>query len=505
MGRAVTTKEGLLWFLVVFYLLVSLVPVGNLFIESASFDTILQNVPLWKLFMKSFWLSLCVTASATFFGVVFAILLTRSDLPLKGILLFMFLLPLLLPPFVETYALAALFGKSFYSWWGMWLAQTLLYMPIMFLGTLFLFRTIDVRLEEAALMHTSYLQVLKNITLPLLAPSLALLSIVVFFFSFGNYGVANILRYDTFVLRVFREYAAFYDFDGAFAHAVLILLLVMLFFFVEKILFSEKYNASQQFFSKRSIVLLPLGKFGYVLSSLLGTVAFFLVLQPFLQLFFHSFSLQIYHRAWLLAYASLARSFVYAAVGAAGIAFFGFLLAYAVKEFRYIRFVDTVSMMFFALPSIVIAMALTLFFNNETLEFVYTSSAMLFLGYLVKYTAIGIRNALAALKRFDRRYEEIAALFGASWFSRMRYIVFPMHKTTLAVSFFILFCFLFRESDMTMMLYPPSQESFNVLLLTLMANASDTLVAALCVLSFLSTFGVAVLLFLLEKVYHDKI
>ncbi len=503
MGRAITTKEAFLWSVVVFYLFVSTVPLGNLFFQNFSFD-LLWDVSLWSVFFKSFWLSLCVAVSASVLGIVLALLLTKSDLPWKRSLFGVFVLPLLLPPFVHTYALAALFGKNFYGWWGMWLSQTLLYAPIVALGTLFLLRTIDSRLEEAALMHTSYLGVFKEITLPMVAPSLVLLGTIVFFFSFGNYSVANILRYDTFVLRIFREFAAFYDFSSAFGHTVLILLGVMILFSLEKMLFPDDNKNMQQPFRKRGNIFLPLGKVKYIVSLFLGTVAFFLILKPFINLFFDSFSPDIYLQAWSLASKSLARSFVYAVTGAGGISLLGFFLAYALMEFRYLRFVDTLSLMFFALPGIVVAMALVLFFNNETTEFVYTSSVMLFWGYLVKFTALGIRNAQAALNQFDKRYEEVATLFGASWISRMRYIVLPMHKTALAVSFFILFCFLFRESDITMMLYPPSQESFNVTLLTFMANASQQLIAALCVLSFFATLGVVLLLFFILKVFHDK-
>ena len=496
MGKRVT-----LYAFVALFLIVSVLPLGNLFAEAFfSADTpailiqTLHDSYIWKLFFQSLLLSASVALGSTIFGVLLGILLTKSNLPAKPLFLLLFTLPLLLPPFVEPYALLALFGQHFSSPFGMWLAQTLLYTPIMLLGSLYLLLRSDARLEEVALMHTTYLQTLRTITLPLLAPSLGLLAMLIFFLSFGNYSVSNILRQESYILYIFREFAAFYDYQSAFIHASLIPMLVLLLLFFAKTFLFKEYPITQQPLH-RNFTPLPLGRYRLLVVLLLGNIAFFLIVAPFLKLLWLSASIQTYIKAFSLSYEALLHSFFYAALGAAVIALLGFFLALALKTFRCTAFVDTLALGFFSLPGIVIAMALILFFNTKSFEFIYTSSAMLLLGFLIKYTALGLRSASSALEQFDTAYEDAATLLGASWFARLRYIILPMHTKSLLVAFFLLFSFLFRESDIAMMLSPLSQESFSVKLLTLMANTPESLAAALCILSLASTLVVALPIF----------
>ena len=96
--------------------------------------------------------------------------------------------------------------------------------------------------------------------------------------------------------------------------------------------------------------------------------------------------------------------------------------------------------------------------------------------------------------------EEAGQIVGARWFRRVFWIVIPLIKKGLIVSWIVSFIFCLRDFGITMMVYPPGYDTFSVRIFTLMANGSPELISALCVLMIVSTvLPLLVGWFLLEK------
>jgi iron(III) transport system permease protein len=88
-------------------------------------------------------------------------------------------------------------------------------------------RSVDGRLEEAALLVAAPGRVLRRITLPLAAPSILAAAMVIFVLAVSEFGVPGLLRVRVYTTEVFTAFAALYDFGRA-AFLTLPLLLLSL-------------------------------------------------------------------------------------------------------------------------------------------------------------------------------------------------------------------------------------------------------------------------------------
>jgi len=212
-----------------------------------------------------------------------------------------------------------------------------------------------------------------------------------------------------------------------------------------------------------------------------------LVVAPILVLLIQSAG--AYEEAMQRAAGSLQRSVVYAAAGATLLAMLGFLTGYLVqtKAARYWRAVDTLTLFLFALPGAVIGIGLIKLWNTPLTNAVYATPLIILLGYLAKYTALTSRITVAQLAQISPSMEEAAQIAGAGWFRRMATIVAPLAGRGLLAGWLVGYLFALRDTDITMLVYPPSGDTLPVRIFTLMANGSPSLIAALCVIMIIAT------------------
>lgn len=133
--------------------------------------------------------SLAALALASLLGVPLAWVLARYDFPGRGLLRALAVLPMVLPPVVAGVALLLVFGRRGllggpladltglalpFSTWGVVAAQAFVAMPFLVVPVEAALRTLDVRYEEAAAtLGAGRWTVLRRVTVPLIAPSLA--------------------------------------------------------------------------------------------------------------------------------------------------------------------------------------------------------------------------------------------------------------------------------------------------------------------------------------------
>src|SRR5262245_65070747 len=76
-------------------------------------------------------------------------------------------------------------------------------------------RSVDGRLEEAALLAASRRRVLWRITLPLIAPSMVAAALIIFVLAISEFGAPGLLRVNVYTTEVFTAFSALYDFGAA--------------------------------------------------------------------------------------------------------------------------------------------------------------------------------------------------------------------------------------------------------------------------------------------------
>lgn len=162
----------------------------------------------------------------------------------------------------------------------------------------------------------------------------------------------------------------------------------------------------------------------------------------------------------------------------------GFLLGYILERgalrLRYAA--DSVAVFLFALPGTVIGIGLISLWNTPSTNFIYASAAIIVLGYIAQYTALGERIMAATFSQIPRSTEEAAQIAGAGWFRTVWSVLTPQARLGMAAAWLVCFIFCLRDLGITMLVYPAAHDTLPVRIFTLMANSPEEVIAAMCVI-----------------------
>jgi iron(III) transport system permease protein len=169
------------------------------------------------------------------------------------------------------------------------------------------------------------------------------------------------------------------------------------------------------------------------------------------------------------------------------------------------RVADAVTIFLFALPGTVIGISLISLWNTPWTNIVYATPLIVIFGLLAKYTALAGKISAVWLAQIPSSMEEAAQVAGAGWFRRVIFIVMPLMWRGVAVAWIAGYIFSLRDTSVTMLVYPPGQDTLAVRIFTLMANGSDELIAALCVIMITITLLPTALLWPILKTTAAKV
>jgi iron(III) transport system permease protein len=125
--------------------------------------------------------------------------------------------------------------------------------------------------------------------------------------------------------------------------------------------------------------------------------------------------------------------------------------------------------------------------NRPETRFVYATLAIVVVGYVARYSIVGLRTVGSAIAQTSPAFEEAAAVAGASYLKRLFLIVVPISARGLGVTALLAFVFCLRDLETAVLYYPPGGEPLPVRILTLEANGQEPVVAALAVVHVLVT------------------
>jgi iron(III) transport system permease protein len=161
-------------------------------------------------------------------GTLAGWLVERTALPGAGLWRTLLLTPLAVPAFVSAYAWVSV-APSLTGFAGSVLVTTLAYFPFVFLPVAALLRTLDPGDEEAARsLGLSAAAAMRRTVLPRLRPALSGGALLVALHLLAEYGVLEMMRFQTFTTAVMQQYAiGFSDVSGSLLASVLLLLCVL--------------------------------------------------------------------------------------------------------------------------------------------------------------------------------------------------------------------------------------------------------------------------------------
>jgi iron(III) transport system permease protein len=495
---------------VLLILVIGFLPILVMFLRSMTaegsltfslYESLFSSTRQLTLLRQSLVLASGITLLSTAVGLPLGILLGKSDLPFRKPFIGLFSFPLLLPPYIVAISWFHMVGKGgvlsrllgpvvaetasswFFGLPGCMLVLSTVFMPIILLLTVTFLGAVNPHLEEAARLVAPWRLVLWRIVIPIAMPGILLAALLVFILTLGEFSVPMFLRYDVFPVESFTQFSAFYDYKAGTMAAIPLLLIALLLILVERRFLNERTYQLKALHSNEKPLIIKLGSSRWWAFTLLWVLCLLTTVLPFMALILEAGPLSVYLKGLSKAGDSLARSLTYAASGATILTVLGYFTGYLIhtKAFPFWRWVDSLTILLFALPSTVIGIGLIGLWNRPETVFIYSTPAIIILGYVAQYTALNSRITIATLAQIPPSMEEAAQMSGARWWRRVIYITAPLAKRGLIAGWLVGYIFCLRDTGISMMVYPPGTDTLPVRIFTLMANTPSEIIAALCV------------------------
>jgi iron(III) transport system permease protein len=412
-------------------------------------------------------ISVISTLGGLALGVVFAWLIERTDMPLRGMAWVAVLLPLAIPGVLFALSWMLLLSPrmglinllirgvlSFFhvsldegpfniqSLWGIVYLSWMRGVSTIFLMIVGAFRLMDPALEEAArLSGATPPSVWRRITLPLLAPALAAAGIYSFVSHLESFEApltvglaAGIFVLSTLIYFTARYHVPVdYGLSAAYAVFFMIIMAVFSYFYGRMIRRGERYAVIRG--RGFNPVRYPLGRWRYPALALFAIYFLLAVVCPLFVLVWASVvpyyvvpSMDAIKMISLDHYANLAGSprFLHdlintllMAVGA-GLATMGIALMiswFVVRlKHRAGYMLDTLTFISYAIPGVVVALAMIFVYLQPPLRplGIYGSVWIIVLGLVTQYLAFATRTTNAGLLQIHQELEEAASTSGAT-------------------------------------------------------------------------------------------
>jgi iron(III) transport system permease protein len=421
------------------------------------------------------------TATATgctVLGLAFALIVTRTDFPLKRMMRLLTVLPIITPPFVIGLGLILIFGRSglinqmadamfgvalgrwIYGFNGVWLAQVFSFTPTAFLVLIGVVQGISPSMEEAArMLRADRTRTFRAVTLPLMRPGLANAFLVVFVESLADFGNPVVLGGSFGVLSTeifFAVVGAQADFGRAATLAMILLGFALTAFFLQRWVVGRSSYVSVTGKGDSGLpqplpdwarriaygVAVPWAALTITVYGLALAGGFVKVWgrdwTPTLSHFGRAFAVEWSANgiiwsggAWMSVFTTLKLAAISAPITAA----LGLTAAWLLARQRFAgkTALEFALMLTFCVPGTVIGVAYILTYNIPPLEITGTA-IVLVCCFVFRNLPVGVRSGMAAMSQLDKSLDEAAVTLRASTFRTLRVVVLPLLKPAIVTA-----------------------------------------------------------------------
>jgi iron(III) transport system permease protein len=471
------------------------------------------------------------TALAVLIGGALALVLVRIDTPGRSVLEELVILPLYVTPLLTAIAwswlgsprggLINLFGRevlgasqglvNLHGPAGVVFVSALAYAPLPFLLIAAALRAMDPALEESARVHGAGAGgAFARVSLPLVLPAALGSAILVFVQAIGLFSVPAVLGMPsgfyvagTEIYRLLNNYPP--RVGQAAAWGLLLLSITAALVWLQGAILERRsfVTVTGKAFRPR---ILPVGPIRYAFAAgawLYVTAAVMLpvltliwaALVNFLTVNLKLMAFDLRHFEYVLftypkTYTAAQNSLLLGIATATIVCGLGLGVSWVVVRTR-IRgrgFLDQVSMMPLALPSIVLALGLLWTYVGLTLVPIYGTIVILLVAYVTHYLPFGVRAASGALRQLHPELEDAARIAGASLVKTLRFVVLPLTRPTLVATWTLLFVLAMQEVSASILLYTSRTTVLSVAVFDLWEAGNVNALAALSVLQLAVTF-----------------
>jgi iron(III) transport system permease protein len=529
-------------------------PVKNLGLDAYRF--IFDDPDFSVAFKNAFLLAAGLTAIAVPLGGMLAFLMIRTDLPGRGFIAPMLLVPIFVSPMVMGFGYVVSMGPvGFYSLWAKdilgfipWniysftsivVIAGLTHVPHVYLYASSALKSLGSDVEEAArVAGASPLQVMFNVSLPMITPALAYAAVLVFFLGFEVFGLVLVLGdpeghlvLATYLYKLTNKLGT-PSYHLMAAVAVCLVMVTMPLVMIQRwLLKSANKFVSIKGKGARSKSM-PLGKWKWLAFALIFAWLMFTIIMPMSGIVLRSFVqywgegvnlrdvLTLAHFREIMEQPALMRGILNTILigviggGLAVCCYCAIALAMHRKPDGITRFLDYSVLVPRAVPGLLAGLSFlwvflfvpswldgmlkgmdngaALWLSEHAIPVLRSLRSTIFalwLAYSVVWLAYGMRLISTALLQVGPELEEAARAVGASRGQVTRDVTVPLVKYGLLGAWLMVFLIFEREYSTGVYLLSPGTEVIGAMLVSLWATGSTDLVAAL---SFINISLVAI-------------
>ncbi|OUZ09468.1 hypothetical protein BHE97_10445 [Aeromicrobium sp. PE09-221] len=483
----------------------------------------------WSALRNTVLFALMATVPGVVIGASLAVLIARTDLPMRRFFSIVFVAPLLFPGLGVTLGWVTMYSPSgFVSTWvaenfgstpwnlyslpGMAIVTLEKTVPLVYLMVRARLSSMDTSIESAALTAgAAPLRVLRTITLPMLRPALLTAAILIVMVAFETLGLPLILGapvdIDTLSTYLYRTWTTDPTRQGTVSAAASGLLLLVTFLLWLRTRVEGDGSRYTTASGKPSAVRrLGLGRWrwslallisGYVIAAIVLPVVG-LVMTSVTQIFTPAVSpwevLTSRHFETVFNNDALLRSITNSLlIGVVGSILATAVLAVAALVAHRSRFrlrSTLPSILFYprALPGIVVGVGIFWTFVLVTpLEPLRTTVWGIMIAFIVRNTAIGYAAIQSSLLAISTELDAAARTSGATWFRTCRSIVIPLLRPALAGCVILMFVSILNDYEPAVFLVTTGNEVLGVTMLKQWSAGFAGPVAALGVIQIIIT------------------
>lgn len=543
--------KGLLWLLLCTVALLSLLPSLRLLMaalldwqqgSNSSLGRVLSNPSTWTALYNSLYTSGLGTLLSLLLGSLFAFCLALTNIRLKQMWVFLFMLPMMIPPQVTALSWLQLFGPGsillnsiglapsfgspnpLYSAEGIALLLGIQHAPLVFLALRTQLQCLPKeQIEAARLNGASLWRVFVDIVLPLCRTALWAGAAIAFVSALGNFGIPAMLgipiSYFVLPIQIYQTLSSFGPSMLSDVAALSVLMGVLAIGIVSLQGVMQRRHALPLIGMAGRSLDFQLGKWRLATESLLAVVLFAILLLPLLALIATSLvptlgvplnSQTLTFAAWhamfdnqSATWRALTNSMVLSVSAALLLMLIALPLAWLLVRYasRPLRWLQNAIDIPYTLPGVVLAIAIILLFSRPLplLNVSLSGTLMIiFIAYLARFLTVCLKPVHNSMLQLDPAMEEAASLAGANFSQRLRHIVLPLLAPAAFAGALLVFLTAVNELTVSALLWSAGKETIGVVIFNLdesgnkvLASAVSVLVVALvtCVMLLLSGLG----------------
>ena len=516
--------------LVIFLLLLIAAPLVKLAISSleppdgggltlANYVAAFGNARHLQALGNSLLLGIAVTACCIVFAVPLAWAVSRTDMPLKGLVRLTVLATFITPSYLggvawillaapragwlNRWAMALTGGNTgpfnIYSFTGLVFVVAIYAYPYVFVATSGALDLVSSEMEDAAsILGSSRLRTALRVTFPLVLPAIFAGSIVAFLDTIALFGTPALIAIPAHFSVMTTQLWNFFEYpvqvEVAAAYCAPLLGITMFLLWLQRVVLNRKgYISVTGKAGERRLIRLGAWRWVALLYALfIGALSVYLPFATICQAAFskawgRGFSLQnltlANFRYLLFEYPitqqSIAHTLLYSGIAATSCVVLGLAVAYLIRS-RIVpaaRFLGGLVMAPFVIPGVVLGMAFYATYAPPPAALNGTA-AIVVLAFIARFIPIAYANASAALRSINPEMEQAAQILGAARGTTIRRILAPLIKTSLAGAWLMVFIPAARELSTALFVIGPQTRVLAILMLDLNEEGNFEILAA---------------------------